>query len=314
MVWGGRRLGEVLHKDLPTAGTYGESWEISDHAMHQSVAVAGPWAGRTLRRLMLQEREALLGSSARHHAVFPWLIKFLDANDWLSVQVHPDEEAVKRLWPGEGSKTEAWFVMDRAQDSRIYAGLRPGINATELQAAVAAGRVAECLHSFVPEPGDCVFLPAGTVHAVGGGVLMAEIQQTSDATFRIYDWNRKDHLGNARKLHVEEALAAIHWGQGQVSPIRNPTFAKFGPECSELSRTLVECPYFIIQYVESSGPLTWGNRGRLQAIVILEGEGKWSTHSEERLASGQTWLLPASMPRVELQPRRRLKLLVCSLP
>src|SRR5205807_1382927 len=123
------------------------------------------------------------------------LIKLLDAHDWLSVQVHPDKESVARLWPGEGSKTEAWFILDALPGSRIYAGLLPGVDAAALGAAIAAGRAHECLHSFAPQPGDCVFLPAGSVHAVGGGVLFAEIQETSDATFRLYDWNRRDAQG-----------------------------------------------------------------------------------------------------------------------
>ena len=168
MVWGGRRLGDVLGKPLPGKEPYGESWEISDHALHHSEVATGPWAGRTLRQLMEQECAVLLGAAASQHAVFPWLVKFLDACDWLSVQVHPDEESVRRLWPGEGSKTEAWFVLEAAPESRIYAGLLPGIDEPRLREALATQSVADCLHHFEPHPGDCVFLPAGTVHAVGG--------------------------------------------------------------------------------------------------------------------------------------------------
>jgi mannose-6-phosphate isomerase len=185
MVWGGRRLGEVLGKHLATHEPYGESWEISDHASHQSVVATGPLAGKTLRQLMDQDRSAVLGSAADQQRLFPWLVKFLDARDWLSVQVHPDDEAAKRLCPGEGGKTEAWFVLDAEPDSRVYAGLLPGVDEPRLRTALAAGTVANCLHQFVPRPGDFVFLPAGTVHAVGGGVLLAEVQQTSDATFRL---------------------------------------------------------------------------------------------------------------------------------
>src|SRR5262245_17013725 len=175
MVWGGRRLGEVLGKELPTREDYGESWEVSDHPLHPSIVASGPLAGCTLRQLMEQRREELLGPAAEHHARFPWLVKFLDACDWLSVQVHPDAEAVQRLWPGEGSKTEAWVVLDAAPGSKVWAGLRLGVDEARLRQALKAGTVADCLHSFAPRPGDCVFLPAGTVHAVGGGVLMAEV-------------------------------------------------------------------------------------------------------------------------------------------
>src|SRR5207248_4162220 len=136
----------------------GESWEVSDHALHRSVVASGPLAGTSLRTLMEHRREALLGPAAPRYATFPWLVKFLDARDWLSVQVHPDEEAVRRLLPGEGSKTEAWFILGAAPGSRVYAGLRPGTDEARLRAALAAGTVTECLHSFEPRPGDCVFL------------------------------------------------------------------------------------------------------------------------------------------------------------
>src|SRR5436305_8108749 len=220
MVWGGRGLGAVLGKSLPTAEPYGESWEVSDHPSHRSVVEGGPLAGRTLRDLMERERTGLLGRAAETHPTFPWLVKLLDARDWLSVQVHPDDVAVRRLWPGEGGKTEAWFILDAAPGSLIYAGLLPGVDEKRLRAALAEGTVAGCLHRFRPRPGDCLFLPAGTVHAVGGGVLMAEVQQTSDATFRLFDWNRVDASGRSRQLHIEEALACIDWKRGPVNPVR----------------------------------------------------------------------------------------------
>src|SRR5262249_37890258 len=165
MVWGGRRLTELLGKPLPTTEPYGEAWEISDHTSHQSVIADGPDCGRTLRELLTQDPAGLLGEP---DASFPWLIKYLDASDWLSVQVHPDEESVRLLGPGEGSKTGAWFVLAARPGSRAWAGLLPGVDEARLRAALAAGTVAECLHSFEPRPGDCLFLPAGTVHAVGG--------------------------------------------------------------------------------------------------------------------------------------------------
>jgi mannose-6-phosphate isomerase len=315
MVWGGRRLGDVLGKPLAPGTRYGESWEISDHPLHRSIAASCPWTGRSLRQLMENEGPRLLGHAAALHQVFPWLIKFLNANDWLSVQVHPDETAVRTLLPGEGSKTEAWFVIDAAAGSRIYAGLLPGADETRLRAAVRDGTVADCLHNFAPQPGDCIFLPAGTVHAVGGGVLIAEIQQTSDATFRLFDWNRTDSQGKGRPLHVEEAIQSIHWDSGPVAPVHVDAFADSRVNKGNETQSLVRCPYFALDYVQNSKPYSWGGNGRLQAALILQGAGTLHVKgTNENLSRGQTWLLPATMPELECRPRGVLKTLLCTLP
>ena len=313
MVWGGRRLGEALGKPLPTPEPYGESWEISDHPSHRSVIASGPHTGRTLRDLMEHHRADLLGPSAASYDVFPWLVKLLDAWDWLSVQVHPDEEAVKRLWPGEGSKTEAWFVLDAAPGSAIYAGLLPGVGERELRAALAAGTVAECLHCFEPRPGDCLFLPAGTVHAVGGGVLMAEVQQTSDATFRLFDWNRRDAKGQGRKLHVEESMASIHWQSGPVRPV--PAVGYGSADAAPVRQTLVQCRYFTLEYVRQREDFWCGSVGRTQAAVVRHGEARLETaDGEQAVRAGDTLLFPAAMPRVRCVPLAPLGLLLATLP
>lgn len=307
MVWGGRRLGDVLGKTLPTGEAYGESWEVSDHPQHRSVVAGGPLQGRTLQELMREHRRELLGTAAEKYTTFPWLIKFLDAGDWLSVQVHPDEEAVRWLWPGEGSKTEAWYVVDAAPGSRVYAGLRPGVGPARLLAAVKAGNVTECLHSFEPRPGDCVFLPAGTVHAVGGGVLMAEVQQTSDATFRLFDWDRKDAEGRSRTLHLAESLACVHWTSGPVAPVR--------AEAGRGETVLVECPYFRLEHLLRAEPFRCGGAGRLQAVIVVAGRGRWRfPGGEEAFAAGETWVLPASLPAGECRPEGPVTLLAATLP
>jgi mannose-6-phosphate isomerase len=310
MVWGGRRLGDVLGKPLPSAGRYGESWEVSDHPLHRSVVASGPLAGTTLRALMEGESGPLLGAAAGAHRAFPWLIKFLDVDDWLSVQVHPDERAVRWLRPGEGSKTEAWFVLGAAPGSRIYAGLRADVGPARLLAALKSGAVTECLHSFEPRPGDCLFLRAGTVHAVGGGVLLAEVQQTSDATFRLFDWGRKDAAGQSRELHVAESLACIDWERGAVVPGRAQGYGAPGRH----EGRLVDCRYFTLDYVQQSAPFPCGG-GRLQAAVILSGRGRWSAAAGgEAVLPGQTWVLPAALPPVECRPEGRLALLRVTLP
>jgi mannose-6-phosphate isomerase len=310
MVWGGRRLGQRLGKDLPSDVPFGEAWEVSDHASHHSV-VEFPDADLTLRHLMESHRDELLGPAASRHSVFPWLVKFLDANDWLSVQVHPDEDAVTRLWPGEGSKTEAWFVLDAEPDSRIYAGLLPGVDERALRRALAAGTVAECLHRFTPRAGDCLFLKAGTVHAVGGGVLMAEVQQTSDATFRLFDWNRQDAAGKQRQLHIEEALASIHWDIGPVQPVRAHGYGT----ATESRQALVQCRYFHLEYVRQREPFTLGGTGRLQVAIALHGQLTLETLAfRQAFVPGETLVLPASLGVTSCLPAGSVGLLLATLP
>ncbi len=310
MVWGGRRLGEALGKTLPTAAAYGESWEISDHPSHHSTVVEGPAAGRTLHELMVEEPAALFGD-AEPRSVFPWLVKFLDAWDWLSVQVHPDDESAPRLWPGEGGKTEAWFVLDAAPTARVYAGLLPGVDESRLRAALGDGTVADCLHSFRPRPGDCLFLPAGTVHAVGGGVLMAEVQQTSDATFRLYDWDRRDAQGRSRTLHIEQATACIDWDAGPVRPVHAEGYP-YGP--GAVRQRLVSCRYFTMEYVRQSKPFPCDG-GRMQVWIVAHGRG--GLHGPDGrtdLCAGDSLLLPAAMAPMECRPEGPLGLLLASLP
>ncbi len=247
-------------------------------------------------------------------------MKLLDAWDWLSVQVHPNEEDVKRLWPGEGSKTEAWFVLAAAPTSRVYAGLLPGVDETLLRDALREGTVGDCLHQFQPRPGDCVFLPAGTVHAVGGGVLMAEVQQTSDATFRLFDWNRREATGQMRQLHIEEALACIDWNSGPVHPLRVEGYPGGAvesrrPMADSRRQRLVRCRYFTLDYLRHSAPFTCGGAGCLQVLLVLYGRGRlWTGEGVWELAPGDTLLLPAALDALTCHPEGDLGILLSTLP
>jgi len=319
MVWGGRKLGEALGKSLPNGSTYGEAWEISDHPSHASVVSSGPYKGQTLRQLMERHSTALLGEHAVRYPRFPWLVKLLDACDWLSVQVHPNDMDAARLWPDEGGKTEAWFVLAAEPSSRIYAGLLPGVDEKGLREALRHGTVGDCLHQFSPRPGDCLFLPAGTVHAVGGGVLMAEVQQTSDATFRLYDWDRRDANGQMRQLHIEEALACINWECGPVPPVRAANYPG-GTDSSlqhggaAIQQRLVQCPYFTLNYLCSSEPFTCDG-GSLQVLLVLHGRGRVKTGAEmQPLVPGDTLLLPSALDELICYPEENLGLLLSTLP
>ncbi len=216
-LWGNRRLGTVLRKPIGPGNDWAESWEISDHGADQSIVEFGPLAGATLGQLVQERGKELLG---RHHpaARFPLLLKFLDANRALSVQVHPNDAQAARLNPPDSGKTEAWVVLEATADSRIFAGLKPGVDRPRLATALHDGDCQGLLHVIKPSPGDSIFLPAGTVHAVGEGLLVAEIQQSSDVTYRLFDWNRLGPDGQRRPLQIEQGLDAVDFRRGPVSP------------------------------------------------------------------------------------------------
>ena len=205
-IWGGRNL-EGFGRVLPVGEKIGESWELVDRAEAQSV-VEG--VGKTLGSLWSgPDRKKLFGTRAPDSARFPILIKLLDAQEKLSLQVHPPKGKAGEL--GGEPKTEMWFFLETQPGAEIYAGLQNGIRRGEFENALKAGTVAECFHRLPTEPGLAMFLPSGRVHAIGSGNVILEIQQNSDTTYRVYDWDRKDDSGKARALHVKEALASIQW-------------------------------------------------------------------------------------------------------
>jgi mannose-6-phosphate isomerase len=213
-LWGGRRLSNLLTAPLPGDGPVGEAWVLSDRDDHASRVSDGPLKGRTIAQLLEQFPEYVMGKLAGRFRRFPLLLKFLDAREMLSVQVHPADSHTDLLPAGETGKTEAWVVLEAGPESRIYAGLKPGTTEATLRQALAAGGVADHLACFTPKPGDGVFIPAGTVHALGGDIVVFEVQENSDVTFRLYDWNHVDaKTGKPRPLQVDRALACIDFGE-----------------------------------------------------------------------------------------------------
>jgi mannose-6-phosphate isomerase len=320
-LWGGRRLGEVLGKPLGEGSDYAESWEVADHGADQSVVANGPLAGSSLSRLVHERGHELLG---RHAPLprFPLLFKYLDCQRDLSVQVHPDDAAAALLDPPDLGKTEAWLILDAAPGSRVYAGLKYGFTRESLANEVAAGRTAVCLHSFEPRAGDCLLIPAGTVHALGAGLLVAEIQQASDTTYRLFDWNRTGPDGQPRKLHVDDALAAIDYTAHAVRPQQPQATDK--PQVGRL----VACDKFVLDRWRLEGQQTLGGDNRFHMLSVLEGElfvgsaqavtSRGNTTSDEvsllSLIPGQTVLLPASLPAVTIAPRETSVFLDMYLP
>jgi len=281
----------LLKKLLPAAGQFGESWEISGHPLHVSVVAEGALAGTSLADLWQWHAAEIWGRRRPIPQAFPWLIKFLDCEDYLSVQVHPNDTTAARFCPGERGKNEAWVVLHAEPEARLYTGLRSGVDATSLRQALEEGTVERCLHGFRPRRGDCVYLRAGTVHAAGGGVLLAEIQQPSDATLRLFDWNRVGPDGKPRPLHLEAALASVNWGAGSVTP-RHDDFIQ------SQHALLLECPHFQIHriYLAAGESASLADfRGAMSVWVVIQGQATLRTsHDCYACSLGTTLLLPAA--------------------
>ena len=191
-------------------GPIGEAWILSDRDDHSSRVANGRLKGQTIGQVLEQFPKATMGKLAGRFRRFPLLLKFLDASEMLSVQVHPSDAHPELLPAGETGKTEAWVVVEAGEKSRIYAGLKPGTTTDDLRRAIAKGTMEDLLEGFTPKPGEAIFLPAGTVHSLGKGVVVFEVQQNSDVTFRLYDWDRVDpKTGQPRALQVDQALASI---------------------------------------------------------------------------------------------------------
>ena len=307
-IWGGRRLATGLGKPLGEGDDYAESWEVVDHGTDQSVVANGPLAGATLHQLVADHGRQLLG---RHHPqpVFPLLFKFLDAHRNLSVQVHPNDAMAAQQDPPDLGKTEVWVILEADPASVIYAGLRRGFDRVALEREVSRGTTELCLHKIQPGAGDCFFVPAGVVHALGEGLLVAEIQQASDTTFRLFDWNRVDTSGKPRPLHVDEALDAINFDYGPVEPQT--------PMATDLPHVerLVACDKFVLDRWRLEDPQPLGGDDRFHIVAVLEGSVSVAGDpAEEPLRGGQTVLVPATCGALELVPDRATVLLDIYLP
>jgi len=220
-------LSNLLSAPLP-GGPVGEAWILSDRDDHPSHVANGPLKGRSLGEVMEQSQEQLMGRLALRFKRFPLLLKFLDAREMLSVQVHPGDGHLELIPVSETSKTEAWVVIEAQKGSRIYAGLQPGTTEADLRGALAAGLIAHQLVGIDPKPGDAVFIPAGTVHILGNDLVVFEIQQNSDVTFRLYDWGHLDaKTGRPQPLQVDQAFACIDFLEnrgGLATPSSKPSY------------------------------------------------------------------------------------------
>jgi len=233
-VWGGRMLETGYGRELPEREVpFGESWEISDRPEACSLVIGGPYDGRTLHDLWESQRGETFGQGYARHERFPLLIKILDARDDLSIQVHPPMELAAAL--GGEPKTEMWFIAKADPGAKLYVGLKPGVTRESFAAAVATGEVAALVHAIEPQAGESIFIPSGRLHAIGAGVVIFEIQQNSDTTYRVFDWNRVGLDGKPRDLHVAESLECIDFAD--TEPGMDPPGA----------RTLANCEHFLVE-------------------------------------------------------------------
>jgi mannose-6-phosphate isomerase len=284
-IWGGRKLKELFGKNIPAGKRIGESWEIVDRPEAQSMVRAGPLADRSLHDLWVNFREEVFGK-VRTAPRFPLLIKLLDAHEKLSLQVHPAEEVAESL--GGEAKTEFWYVAAAEPGAKIYVGLRETMSRAQFEQALHSGTVAECVHVIPVKEGNAMFLPSGRFHAIGTGNVLIEVQQNSDTTYRVFDWNRVDDTGQPRSLHIEEALQCIDFND--VAP------TLIEPE----GDVLVRDDLFVVEKWNLESPREVAVRETCAIVCCLSGSLRCG---DADFAPGQFFLIPASMPDREIHPR-----------
>jgi mannose-6-phosphate isomerase len=291
-VWGGDRLRRLYGKPAPNGQLIGESWEITDRSEGVSVIRNGPLAGKDLRWLMLDHRADLLGHAAAPHARFPLLCKILDADQKLSLQVHPPPGVAARL--GGEPKTELWFIAHAEPGAELYAGLRRGVTREQFKHKIANGTVADCFHRLPVQRGDVMFLPSGRVHALGAGLVIFEIQQNSDTTYRVYDWNRVGLDGKPRDLHIAQSLASIDFDDFEPALVQSP----WQPSDALGRKSLVRSHLFQVDLVGLPPRSTMRIAGgQMRIIATVEGVLQVSSPDYSfSLDAGQFCLLPAVVP------------------
>ncbi len=305
-VWGGDALVSKYNKKSPGSGKIGESWEISAVSGNQSVVSNGFLAGNNIEELIEVYMGDITGDVIYEQFgnEFPLLIKLIEAREDLSIQVHPGNEMARERHNAYG-KTEMWYILESEKNARIYTGFREGITKDMYLDALAEGSLADILNIETAEPGDVFFTPAGRVHAIGAGTVLAEIQQTSDITYRIFDWNRQNTGQEIRELHTDLALDAIDFSASGHHKIR------INPDINTLE-SLVKCEYFNTNIIRFNKPLKreYYLNDSFVIYICVEGEMKimWDDSSDS-LTKGETCLIPAMIKDITLEPSGEARLL-----
>ena len=295
-IWGGDKIIPFKHLSRRQAQV-GESWEISGVPGHETVVKNGPFRGMTLNEVVSQEKGRLVGEDnyRRFGNEFPLLIKFIDAHADLSIQVHPNDEVAVRHGAPHG-KTEMWFIMPSEQDAVVYSGLKDTLTPEQYRQMVAEDTITEAIAKYPAKEGDVFFLPAGRIHAIGAGCFLAEIQQTSDVTYRIYDYGRRDSEGKLRELHTEKAAESIDYHVETDYRTHYVTKRNRGV-------SLVHCQHFTTALYDLDEPMTldYSELDSFVVLIALSGKGTLSTDDyEQPFAMGDTILLPATTEQVHI--------------
>ncbi len=305
-IWGGDKIKSVMGMDYGSLPNCGEAWIVSGVENDSSEVTNGFLAGNELNELVEVYMGELVGESnfERFGNEFPVLVKILDAHDWLSVQVHPDDQLAEERGLGRG-KTEMWYVLDAEPGSELISGFSKSISKEEFQQRINSGTIKEVMNYEEVKKGDLFFMPAGRVHALGPGILLAEIQETSDTTYRIYDWDRTDDKGNPRALHIEESIDAIDYTKSEEA--KSPYTKK-----QKGTTPLVKCEHFTTSLIEVSEPIAKDYSALDSFIILICLEGAVRIESEagvEILTKGETILVPAIMEWIRLFPEGNCSLM-----
>ncbi len=296
-IWGGREIERLYGKKLPPGKVIGESWEISDRPGDESIVANGTFAGKSLHWLMENHALELLGDAKpASENRFPLLIKILDAREKLSLQVHPPADKSAEL-KGE-PKTEMWFIANAAPGAELFVGLKRGVTRAEFEKKIPDGSVADCFHRVRVRAGDTMFLPSGRVHAIGAGLVIFEIQQNSDTTYRVFDWNRVGLDGKPRELHIAQSLASIDFNDFEPKLVSE----KFSGDGKIKSRSLVRDKLFNVENLEmKTGALAKLKEQKPQIVAAVSGQIEIKSDLETvNLSAGQFCLIPASLERAEI--------------
>ncbi|MEN8695512.1 MAG: type I phosphomannose isomerase catalytic subunit [Akkermansiaceae bacterium] len=295
-VWGGRSLDTIYQRPLPDDQPYGESWELTDRPDEQSIVAEGPLAGKSLNDLWTNHREEIFGTNLTGER-FPLLIKILDARDDLSIQVHPPAEIAPSL--GGEPKTEMWYIADCDPGANLYLGFKNGVSREDFAQSLIDGTCAEKVHAVQPNAGDSIFIPSGRLHAIGAGFLIYEIQQNSDTTYRVFDWNRVGLDGNPRALHVKESMKSIDFNDHE------PTMDT--PD----GMTLAKCEYFIVDQHDLTSGASFSNLSDAFSIITVV-SGDVTSAGGRTFKAGDFLLLPRNAS--PLSSSKGARILQTSLP